>query len=237
MTDAMETLCGRLTFLSGPGSFPLSTDTMVLGDFVKLPGSARVADLGSGSAPLGLLLCARYPDCTVTGIELQRAAHMAALENIARNHLADRLQSIPADLRQVRTLLPAASFHCVVSNPPYFTAGASSAAPAGPQARKELCCTLLDVYQAAAWLLRFGGDFFLVQKPERLTDLLAFGRQTGLEPKQLRFVRHKPHSPQSLVLLRCRRGGKPGLTLLPDLILHHPDGSPTPDYGRVYHLD
>lgn len=58
---------------------------MVLADFVRLPKAAQVADLGSGGGVLGLLLCGRYSDCTVTGVELCQQAHQAALENIDRN--------------------------------------------------------------------------------------------------------------------------------------------------------
>lgn len=100
----MDLLWGGLTFAPGRG-FPLSTDSMVLADFVRLPRAARVVDLGSGGGLLGLLLCGKAPDCTVTGVELQAEAHQAALDNIARNRL-DRLSSILGDLRQVRTLLP-----------------------------------------------------------------------------------------------------------------------------------
>ena len=154
---------------------------MVLADFVRLPKAAQVADLGSGGGVLGLLLCGRYSDCTVTGVELCQQAHQAALENIDRNGLG-RLRSVLGDLRQVRTILPGGAFSCAVSNPPYFSGGLPSSGVAGSQARQESACTLSDVYQAASWLLRFGGDFFLVHRPERLADLMALGRQWNLEP-------------------------------------------------------
>ena len=69
----MDLLWGGLTFAPGRG-FPLSTDSMVLADFVRLPRAARVVDLGSGGGLLGLLLCGKAPDCTVTGVELQAEA-------------------------------------------------------------------------------------------------------------------------------------------------------------------
>lgn len=67
-------------------------------------------------------------------------------------------------------------------------------------------------------------------------DLMALGRQWRLEPKRMQLVRHKPDAPASLVLLQCRRGAKPGLCLLPDLILFHADGSPTSRYREIYHI-
>ena len=64
------------------GAFPLGTDTMLLAQFAALPARARVADLGAGCGTLGVLLCKNAPDCAVTGVELDAAAHALALENI-----------------------------------------------------------------------------------------------------------------------------------------------------------
>ena len=211
------------------GGFPLSTDSMVLADFVRLPKNARVLDLGSGCGTLGLLLCARDAGCTVTGVELEEAAHAAALENIRRNGLEGRLSSICADLRS----MPPDSFHVCVSNPPYFSGGERHSRT--PTARSEDTCTPAELFAAAARSLRFGGDFFLVHKPERLAELCFEASSAGLEPKRLRLVRHRPGAPISLILLSCRRGGKPGLQI-DELTLYHPDGTPTDDCRRIYHL-
>ena len=211
------------------GGFPLSTDSMVLADFVRLPKNARVLDLGSGCGTLGLLLCARESSCTVTGVELEEQAHAAALENIRRNGLEGRLSSICADLRS----MPPDSFHVCVSNPPYFSGGERHSRT--PTARSEDTCTPAELFAAAARSLRFGGDFFLVHKPERLAELCHEASAAGLEPKRLRLVRHRPGAPISLILLSCRRGGKPGLQI-DELTLYHPDGTPTDDCRRIYHL-
>ena len=203
---------------------------MVLADFVKLPKNGRVLDLGSGCGTLGLLLCAREECCSVTGIELDEAAHAAALENIARNGLGGRLDSICADLRTMP--FESGSYQVCVSNPPYFSGGARHSRT--PGARSEDTCSPGDLFAAAAKALRFGGDFCLVHKPERLAQLCFEACAHGLEPKRLRLVRHQPCSPVSLILLSCRRGGKPGLQL-EELTLYNADGTPTQDHERIYH--
>ena len=213
------------------GGFPLSTDSMVLHDFVKLPKNAKVLDLGSGCGTLGLLLCARSSSCTVTGVELDPAAHAAALNNIARNDLASRLFSICADLRTMP--VPPGSFDVCVSNPPYFSGGARHSK--NPVARQEETCTPKELFAAASNALRWGGDFFLVHKPERLAELCCEASLVGLEPKRLRLIRHRPDAPISLILLSCRRGGKPGLQI-DELCLHNADGTPTANYKRIYNL-
>ena len=236
--NTFETLPGGLILQTGPGAFALSTDTMVLADFVRLSRGASVCDLGCGGGALMLLLCARQPDCTVTGIELQPDACALAVQNIISNHLEHRARLVSGDLRQVKPLLTAGSFTQVMANPPYFPASIPMApSPARAATRGETACSLEDLCQAAAWLLRWGGTFSLVYRPERLCDLVCALRASGLEPKRLRFVRHSPGKAVSLLLLEAKRGGKPGLKLEPELLLHHPDGTPTEDYRRIYHQE
>lgn len=229
----METLFNGFTLVLPAGTFPLSTDSMVLSSFVRLPRNATVLDLGSGCGTLGVLLCAKNSACHVTGIELEETAHTAALENIRRNNLQGRLHSICGDLRSKDLQIQPGSFHICVSNPPYFSAGPAS--PTLGSARREDSCSLSELFTAAARALRYGGDFYLVHRPERLGELCSLSSANGLEPKRLKLVRHREDGEISLVLLQCRKGGKPGLKL-EELTLHHADGSPTPAYREIYHI-
>ena len=49
----MEQLPNGITLNLPEGAFPLSTDSMVLSHFVRLPKNARVLDLGSGCGKIG----------------------------------------------------------------------------------------------------------------------------------------------------------------------------------------
>lgn len=213
--------------------FPLSTDSILLADFVRLSNNATVLDLGSGCGTLGTLLCAKNETCRITGIELDETAHAAALDNIRRNCLESRMHSICADLRTVNTLFAPGSFSCCISNPPYFSGGPASAAT--PLARREDCCSPDELFSAASWALKYGGDFYLVHKPERLGQLCGCAVQAGLEPKRLRLIRHKENGPVSLILIACRKGGKPGL-VWEELFLNHADGTPSDYYKTLYSL-
>ena len=221
-----------------PEQFPLGTDSVLLADFVRLPPSASVADLGAGVGTLGLLLCARHLDCRVDGVELQSPAVEAAQDAIRENGMEGCVSVVQGDLRQIADFSPAGRYDAVVSNPPYFPAGsgASAASEALALARTELGCTLADVCRAAAWLLHWGGCCFLVHRPERLCDLVTELRGNRLEPKRLRLVRHRPDALPCLVLLESRLGGKPGLTIGPDLLLRDADGRESEEYQRIYGL-
>ncbi len=225
---------GGLSFLPGKESFPLSTDTMALADFVRLKAKSKIVDLGSGSGALGLLLLGKEPTSHITGIELHRPSHEAALVNIERNALQQNMVSLLGDIRNIRSLLPANSVSCVVSNPPYYSSGELSRSHSS--ARQEQTCTLEDIFIAAKWLLPTGGDLFLVHKAERLPDLLILARQYTIEAKVLQPVCHKQGDAPAMILLHCRRGGRPGLRFLPSVYLFEADGTYSQHYKRIYHL-
>ena len=228
----MEHLHNGFTLEICEGGFPLSTDSIALSGFVKLPRGANVLDLGSGCGTLGLLLCARWDDCAVTGIELDENAHRTALQNIDANNLGARLGSICADLCSIQSLIPAGSYSCCVSNPPYFAAGPQSHLPL---ARREDSCSMEALFASAAWALKYGGDFFLVHRPERLAQLCSCASRNQMEVKRLLLLRHRQNGPITLILAQCRKGGKPGV-ILEEAALQDEAGNPTAYYQELYHL-
>ena len=207
--ERRETI-GPHTLTERPGVFPLGGDSLALGEFARVRHGERVCDLGCGSGVLALLLLSREPSLTVTGLELDECSAALAEENYRTNLLPG--QVVRGDLLNVRELFPAGSFDLVVSNPPYFSVGSGGS---GGPARMEENCTLEDLCAAAGWLVKNGGRFALVYRPERLVDLLCALRSRGLEPKRLRFVQARTDSPPSAVLVEAYKQGRPGLTVRP----------------------
>lgn len=230
----MEQLHNGFTLELCRGAFPLSTDSVALADFVKLSKNAAVLDLCSGCGTLGLMLCAKQADCAVTGVELQESDHLCALKNARRNGIGSRLNSICADVDTIPSFLEPGKRDVCVSNPPYFSGGPESKSV--PLARREDTCSPDSLFRAAAWALRYGGDFYLVHRPERLADLCACAGSHGLEAKRLRLLRHRTGGPVSLILLQFRKGGKPGL-IWEEESLYDENDQPTGYYRRLYHLD
>ena len=229
----MEYLPNGFTLELPPGAFPLSTDSMVLSHFIRLSRCAGILDLGSGCGTLGLLLCAREGSCRVTGVELDEHAHISALENIRRNELEARMESICGDLRRLPKEFTG-KFDCCVSNPPYFSGG--PAARRTPLARREDCCSPGELFSAASKALKFGGDFYLVHKPERLAELIRRGSEVNMEAKRLLLLRHRSDGPITLICLQFRKGGKPGL-VIEEASLFDIENKPTDFYKCVYHVE
>lgn len=217
--------------------FKLGTDCVLLADFVNTASARRGIDLGCASGAISLLLLARSPRLHMTGLELVPEAVELARANMAENALTERADMVCGDIRRVRELFAAGSFDLVAANPPYFPVGhgKTPADAARAAARGETSCTLDDICAAAQWLLRTGGGFSLVHRPERLGEVFACMSAHGIEPKRLRCVQPRAESAPSLVLVEGRRGGKPGLKIEPPLILSTPDGGESDEYRRIYH--
>lgn len=217
--------------------FKLSTDCVLLADFVNTSRRRRGIDLGCASGAIALLLLWRSPRLHMSGLELLEEAAKLAEENMERNSLQDRSRIIWGDIRRHRELFKSGSFDLVVANPPYFPVERGRLSPDEKRsgARGELSCTLEDICAAASYLCCTGGSFSVVYKPERLSELFCAMTAQGLEPKRLRLVCHRPDAAPSLALVEGRRGGGPGLDILPSLILTGPDGKETEEVLRIYH--
>lgn len=226
-------------YFAQSGHFKLGTDSILLADFAEPASARRGIDLGCGSGILPLLLLLRSEKLCMTGLEIHENAAESARENLRKNALSDRCDIVCGDIKNSRNLFRSGDFDLVISNPPYFPAGSGKMSPDAERAsaRGELSCTMEDICSAAAYLCRTGGAFYIVHRAERMAELVCRLSAAGLEPKRLRLVAHTADSAPSLVLIEAKRGAKPGLKIMPTLVLRNADGSETPEVLRIYHRE
>lgn len=204
-----------------------NTDTILLAAFSAPRAEEICADLGTGCGAIPLIWCAKAKPRKVYALEIQEEACAMARRSAEYNRLCETVEVVHGDIREIRKSgLPAGAFGTVSCNPPYKTDGAGAQNPdeALRVARHETACRFEDIAKAAAYLLRFGGRFFCCMRPERLCGTMLSLKSAGLEPKRLRFVQQRPDKPPSLFLLQANRGGKPGLTVDPVLLIEDNGG-------------
>ncbi|WP_394166519.1 tRNA1(Val) (adenine(37)-N6)-methyltransferase [Photobacterium piscicola] len=102
---------------------PISTDGVLLGAWAGLPQQGHIVDIGTGSGLLALMAAQRTQATTITAIELDSSAAMAATANFSASPWSSRLQCIENNITHWCQHIASASIDSIICNPPYFNTG------------------------------------------------------------------------------------------------------------------
>ena len=221
-----DLLIDDLKIIQDDSAFCFSLDAVLLAHFATVRRGDRVVDLGTGTGIIPLLLTTREEQKEIVGVEIQPEVADRARRSVMRNGLSQRVRIVEGDLREVNTLLPGFRAELVTSNPPYLPIGTGETSPREEvaMARHEVCCNLLDVVRAAAYLLGSAGRFAMVHRPNRLVEILSTMSSERLEPKRLRLVHPRVGKEANMVLVEGIKDARQGLQVLPPLFVYDGEG-------------
>lgn len=219
--------------------FSFSLDSILLASFVTLKYSdSKICDLGTGNAPIPLYLSLNT-NASIFGIEIQKKSYDLAQKSVKINNKENQITIINDDIKNIKNIFGEKSFDVVTSNPPFFKyiEGSSNINKNDELtiARHEVLITLDEICEAASYLLKHGGTFAIVHRPDRLIDIIESLKKHGFEPKRLRMVHPKKEKEANHILIEARKGGqKGGLKILPPLIIHTNENKYTDEVLRIY---
>jgi tRNA1Val (adenine37-N6)-methyltransferase len=98
-------------------------DAVLLAHFARLRPHDRVADLGTGTGVLSILMSRAEPTARFFAFEIQPELADMARRSVALNGLEDRIKVYDRDLREAAAMLGRESCTAVVCNPPYGRRG------------------------------------------------------------------------------------------------------------------
>lgn len=225
-----------LFILQKKEAFRFGMDAVLLSNFVSVKKQHKILDLGTGTGILPILLAAKTGAQSFKGLEISSEAVDMAKRSVEGNGLGDKIEIIHGDIKEAVSFFGAGSFDAIVTNPPYTKVGSGIINPADSKAvaRHEVCCTLEDVLTAAARLLKPQGRFFMVHRPDRLSDIIEGMRKVKIEPKTLRMVCPREESAPSLILVYGLKNGNPGLNIPSNLVIYNPSGQYTEEAQIQY---
>lgn len=203
--------------------FLFSLDTVLLANFVTINlKDKNIIDLCSGNAPIPMLLSFRTK-ARIFGVEIQKDIYELGFASVEENKMGDQIKLLNMDVKDLKNSFPAESFDVVTCNPPYFKYHEDSLINRGLKksiARHEILIKLDEIIEISFYLLRNGGTFAMVHRPERLIEILELMKKNNIEPKKIRFVYPKADRDANMVLIEGIKNGKSGLKLLSPLITH-----------------
>lgn len=222
--ERLDTVNEEIKLIQKKKGLTFGTDAFLLAAFVKSAPKVHAVDLGSGTGILPLLLLAKGKIKSATAVEVQPVFAELIAKNAAINGFAERITPICANVRDVQVADTNGEVGLVISNPPYMkcTSGKRNESDEKYIARHEVCGSVADFCACAARLLKYGGKFVCVWRPDRLTDLLGAMHEHRLEPKRMTFVHADSTSEPCSVLIEAVKGGAPSLRISAPLILYQP---------------
>ena len=170
-------------------------------------------------------------------VEIQKDVALLAKRNASLNGFENKMEVICQDLKQIDQTILAGTIDAVVVNPPYKAknSGIINEEDSLTIARHEISCTLEDVIAKSAKILKSGGDFYMVHRPERLVDIMTLMRKYHVEPKRIRLVYPNRVSPPNLMLVEGVRSGRAFLKFEKPLFVYEEDGTYTDEIYEIYH--
>lgn len=226
-----------LRIIQNPKAFRFGMDAVLLADFARLRPRERVADMGTGTGILPLLMSQNQPDAAFEAFELQADMADMAQRSVLLNGLEGRIRVHAADMRAAHALIGRESMDAVVCNPPYGKRGGTLTNEAENLllARHETDCTICEIASACAAVLKNHGRLSMVFPAQRMLELMDALRSSRLEPKRLRMVCAKADRAPYLLLVEAVKNARPALLWMPPLVVYGPDGGETDELRRIYH--
>ncbi|MBQ9773611.1 MAG: methyltransferase [Clostridia bacterium] len=226
--ERLDAVNENLRLIQNKNGLTFGTDAYLLAAFVRPQPNERAVDLGSGTGIISLLLLATQKVRHVSAVELQPAFADLIRRNAALNGMSETLRPICADVRTLSERDVGGEVALVVSNPPYMkcTTGKRNLHDEKFIARHEICGGISDFCACAARLLKHGGRFVCVWRPDRLTDLLSAMKAVKLEPKRMTFVHADRSAEPSAILIEAVKGAAPSLRISAPLLLYEERNAP-----------
>ena len=216
--------------------YRFSADALLLHAFVNVKHADNIADLGTGSGIIGLLLARKYSGAKILLVELQESLFALAERNILLNGMEERVKVVRADIKDMKNIASPMTYDLVVSNPPFRTptSGRLSLGEEKAVARHELRLKFADLAETASYLLKARGRFSLIFHPERFLEVIDTLRSNRLEPKRIRFVHNDPSSCSKIVLIEAVKDGRAGIKLEKPLFMYNEKGGYTDEVNAMY---
>ena len=230
-------LCG-LKILQKKHGFRFGMDAVLLADFARIHPDDLVADFGTGTGILPLLLIGRGKGRSFLAFEIQEEMARMAQRTMEMNRLTDRVNVLHADAGDAESWTDRCSVDPVICNPPYGQIGKTMVNPDPSRSisRHQEPDSFQRMLNSAFRILRGKGKIFLIYPASQLLVLFSALQKAHLEPKRFRLVYPYLRSPANLALVEAVKDARPGLQPMSPLILYQSDGSLTNELKSVYHI-
>ena len=226
-----------LKIIQNTDGFCFGIDAVLLSDFAKeIKNNSNVLDLGTGTGILSILLSGKTNLNKIYGIEIQEDVADMAKRSVELNNLENKIEIINKNIKELNNIFEKNYFDAIVTNPPYkkINTGKENEKTNKYISRHEVTASLEDFIKISFDLLKDKGSFYMVHRPERLSEIIYILKKNKLEPKQIRFVHSNINDEPKLVLIKSVKNAKEFLKIEKPLFIYDDNGNYTEEILKIY---
>lgn len=189
--------------LQNKNGYKISSDAVLLANFVECDSSSMYLDMCSGSGIVGVLVSLKkHPKHTFL-VEVQEVMAKLCKLSLKENNLTSDITLINDDIKNYNKYFENGSFDVISVNPPYYkkNSGKLSDNQENNIARHELLIELKDVIKIASKLLKKNGMFYMVYPETRLEEVMLLLNDYDFKPIKLVLNANNSKSKDNKVFL------------------------------------
>lgn len=239
MNKRLDKINEKLSIYQYTEGFAYGTDAVLLSAYVKVKKGDIGAEFGTGTGIIPILITHHKNPEKIFAFEIQEDYATLASENVELCNMGDKIEIIHDDIKNITPYYlrdrGVESVDFVFSNPPYMkmTSGYLNESERKLTARHELFCNIEDICLSASKILKNGGDFYAIYRPDRMCDLFVALRKAGLEPKEMTEVQSRQGQAPTLILVKARKGASSSMKINPSFVIYDGDNY-TEEMKKVY---
>lgn len=176
----------------------VGTDGALLGALGE--GGGRILDIGTGTGLLSLMMAQRFPNASITAIEIDENAIIDAQRNFAESPFSNRIRLFHTPFQDyVNSVMKSVGdiglFDSIICNPPYFDESLESSDESRTRARHTSSLQFRELISGAYELLEEEGVFSVCIPPEVLSKFSAECLIKGFCLKTSYAIKSVPRKP------------------------------------------
>ncbi len=202
----------------------------------KLYEPGTIVDAGTGTGVIALLMAQRFPNARIIGVEIEETAATEAEYNRKMSPWSNRIRIMQGDFVTMAgntTNAVIGNPDLLISNPPFFTNGETSADTNRKLARHAGTLSPASLLETAGRVLRDNGRLCMVSTPDKSDEIEFKALLLGLQPERItRVATAIGKSPRRILwqFVKCN-GAIP--VLRDELAIRSSAGVPTDEYRAL----
>ncbi|MBD5370008.1 MAG: methyltransferase [Bacteroides sp.] len=192
----------------------VGVDGVLIGSWAGEGGAfSNIMDVGCGCGLIALMMAQRFPEASVTGIDIDNDAFLEAECNVSLSPWTERVKVSLLDFDSLMEKLRMGEegrYDLIVSNPPFFNSGIDSPTTARELARHAAGLSPRRLLEEGRNMLTPTGRLAFIAPYTDMEELIGVGEGSGLALGRCCIVRGRPDMVPKRVMMEWRPQSSPG---------------------------